>query len=98
MHRVWAKIMGEPQDQRPTCHMQGSVDFEQAAHSQVVEFLESSDGETKRGAVLVWTGEDDQKVEKMFDWTADFDMPEVTDIDDEEAVEISGEIELTERT
>ncbi len=99
MQKVWAKIIGEPEEWSATCHLQGSVDFEQAAESQVVEFIQSTGGETKRGAVLVWAGEGDRKVEKIFDWVADFEMPDLTtvDVDEDEEFEVDGGIELTER-
>lgn len=100
MHKVFAQIIGEPEEWSATCHIQGSVDFEQAAESQVVEFIQNTGGDTKRGAVLVWTGEGQSKVEKIFDWQAEFTMPDLTtvDVDEDEEFEVDGGIELTERT
>lgn len=100
MHKVFAQIIGEPEEWSATCHVQGSVDFEQAAESQVTEFIQNTGGDTKRGAVLVWTGEGQSKVEKIFDWQAEFTMPDLTtvDVDEDEEFEVDGGIELTERT
>lgn len=100
MERVWAQIIGEPEEWSATCHLQGTVDFEQAAEGQVVEFIQATGGDTKKGAVLVWTGEGGNKVEKIFDWVADFEMPDLTtvDLDEDDGFEVDGGIELTERS
>lgn len=92
---LWAQIIGEPKEYNPTAVF--GDDFEQAAEAVIVEFLEMTAGETKHGAVLVWHGEGDQKVEKIYDWKADFEMPDIDDLEEDEEFDVDGSVELIER-
>ena len=92
---IWAQIIGQPEEWNPTA-VYGD-DFENAAESVIVEFLQATDGEIKNGAVLVWAGEGDAKVEKIYDWTADFEIPDVSGMEEDEEFDVDGSIELMER-
>ena len=98
MQTVWAKIIGQPEEWNATGHL-GS-DFEQAAEAQIAEFVSITGGETKSGAVLVWAGSGSEKIEKVYDWIADFKIPDTSlyGEGEEVEVEVEGSVELTERT
>jgi hypothetical protein len=51
-------------------------------------------GEITSGAVRVWI---EGGAAKVYDWSAEFDMPEDADLDGDEDIEVEGEIVLTER-
>jgi len=73
----------------------GATDHESAADALVTDFVGAMGGEITSGAVRVWVDGGGQ--EKIYDWSAEFDMPGVADGDPDDDIEVEGEIVLTER-
>ena len=46
---------------------------------------------------VVWRGEGDQKVEKTYDWKADFEMPNIIDFEEDEEFDVDSFVQLIER-
>ncbi len=91
--RFWAQII-ELDEEIEAASIPGVGDHESAADALVTDFVGAMGGEITSGAVRVWVEGGGQ--EKVYDWSAEFDMPEdAADGDDD--IEVEGEIILTER-
>jgi hypothetical protein len=91
--QYWAQII-ELDEEMTAATIPGATDHEDAADSLVADFVGAMGGEITSGAVRVWV---QGGVEKVYDWKADFQMPDMDEIGDEDEMEVEGEIELTER-
>ena len=91
--QYWAQII-ELDEEMTAATIPGATDHEDAADSLVADFVGAMGGEITSGAVRVWV---QGGVEKVYDWTADFTMPDMDEMGDEDEMEVEGEIELTER-
>ena len=91
--QYWAQII-ELDEEMTAATIPGATDHEDAADSLVADFVGAMGGEITEGAVRVWV---QGGVEKVYDWKADFQMPDMDEIGDEDEMEVEGEIELTER-
>ncbi len=91
--QYWAQII-ELDEEMTAATIPGATDHEDAADSLVADFVGAMGGEITSGAVRVWV---QGGVEKVYDWKADFQMPDMGEIGDEDEMEVEGEIELTER-
>ena len=92
--RFWAQLI-EMDEEIAAASIPGVSDHESAADALVTDFVGAMGGEITHGAVRVWIDGGGQ--EKVYDWTAEFDMPEGFDADDDEDIEVEGEIVLIER-
>lgn len=92
--RFWAQLI-EMDEEIAAASIPGVTDHESAADALVTDFVGAMGGEITQGAVRVWI--DGGGEEKVYDWTAEFDMPEGFDADDDEDIEVEGEIVLIER-
>ena len=92
--RYWAQIIDLDEEIEASC-ISGVSDHEEAAESMIADFVGAMGGEITEGGVRVWIEEGGQ--EKVYDWKAEFTMPDLDEVSDEEEVEVEGEIELTER-
>ncbi len=97
MPQYWAQMIEMDEEQRPTCMMCGSA--EEAAYSQINQYLEMTEGEMTVGVVRVWSIDDDVSQARVFGWEAEISMPEEQsdDLEDGE-VEMEAAIALDERT
>ena len=91
--QYWAQIIELDEEMTPAT-IPGATDHEDAADSLVADFVGAMGGEITEGAVRVWV---QAGVEKVYDWKADFTMPDMDEMGDEDEMEVEGEIELTER-
>ena len=91
--RFWAQII-ELDEEVEAASIPGVTDHESAADALVTDFVGAMGGEITEGAVRVWV---QGGVEKVYDWKADFTMPDMDEMGDEDEMEVEGEIELTER-
>ena len=91
--QFWAQIIELDEEMTPAT-IPGATDHEDAADSLVADFVGAMGGEITEGAVRVWV---QGGVEKVYYWKADFQMPDMDDMGDEDEMEVEGEIELTER-
>jgi hypothetical protein len=91
--QYWAQII-ELDEEMSAATIPGATDHEDAADSLVADFVGAMGGEITEGAVRVWVP---GGVEKIYDWKAEFTMPDMDDIGDEDEMEVEGEIELIER-
>ena len=91
--QYWAQII-ELDEEMTAATIPGATDHEDAADSLVADFVGAMGGEITSGAVRVWV---QGGVEKVYDWKADFAMPDMDEMGDEDEMEVEGEIELTER-
>jgi hypothetical protein len=92
--RFWAQLIELDEEVEPAS-IPGVSDHEGAADALVTDFVGAMGGEITSGAVRVWIEGGGQA--KIFDWTAEFDMPDTSDLDHDEDIEVEGEIVLTER-
>jgi hypothetical protein len=90
--QFWAQLI-ELDEEIEAASISGATDHEEAAESLVADFVGQMGGEITKGAVRVWV---EGGAEKVYDWQADFDIPEDTG-NDEDEIEVEGEIELRER-
>lgn len=97
MPQYWAQMIEMDGEQDPTCITCSSV--EDAAYTQVNQFLELTGGEIEMGVVRVWPFGEDASEARVFGWEAQLSMPEEQpeDLEDDE-VEVEAEITLKERT
>lgn len=93
--QFWAQLIEIDEAMRPTT-IPGATDHEDAAESLVADFVGAMGGRITSGAVRVWVQGEGR--EKVYDWKADFAMPDLEGAGDDEEVEVEGEIELIERT
>jgi len=91
--QYWAQII-ELDEEMTAATIPGATDHEDAADSLVADFVGAMGGEITSGAVRVWV---QGGVAKVYDWKADFTMPDMDEMGDEDEMEVEGEIELTER-
>ena len=91
--QYWAQII-ELDEEMTAATIPGATDHEDAADSLVADFVGARGGEITSGAVRVWV---QGGAEKVYDWKADFTMPDMDEMGDEDEMEVEGEIELTER-
>ncbi len=91
--RFWAQII-EMDEEIEAASIPGVTDHESAADALVTDFVGAMGGEITEGAVRVWV--EGGGHEKVYDWSAEFDMPDDNAIGDED-IEVEGEIVLTER-
>ena len=91
--RFWAQII-ELDEEVEAASIPGVTDYESAADALVTDFVGAMGGEITSGAVRVWV---EGGAAKVYDWSAEFDMPEDADLDSDEDIEVEGEIVLTER-
>jgi hypothetical protein len=91
--QYWAQII-ELDEEMTASTIPGATDHEDAADTLVADFVGAMGGEITEGAVRVWV---QGGVEKVYDWKADFAMPDMDEMGDEDEMEVEGEIELTER-
>ncbi|MEA1083400.1 hypothetical protein SFC76_03940 [Sphingomonas sp. CD22] len=91
--RFWAQII-ELDEEVEAASIPGVTDHESAADALVTDFVGAMGGEITSGAVRVWI---EGGAAKVYDWSAEFDMPEGADLDSDEDIEVEGEIVLTER-
>ncbi|MGA1797858.1 hypothetical protein VH567_03660 [Sphingomonas sp. 4RDLI-65] len=91
--QYWAQII-ELDEEMTAATIPGATDHEDAADSLVADFVGAMGGEITAGAVRVWV---QGGVEKVYDWKADFTMPDMDEMGDEDEMEVEGEIELIER-
>lgn len=94
--RYWAQII-ELDEEIEAASIPGATDHESAADAIVTDFVGAMGGEITSGAVRVWLEGSGQ--EKVYDWSAEFDMPDADSFDgnDDDDIEVEGEIVLTER-
>jgi hypothetical protein len=84
------------EEQSPTFIMCESA--EEAAYSQINQYLEMTGGEMTDGVVRVWASEEDVSQARVFGWEAEIAMPEQQPDDlEEDEVELEAEITLDER-
>ncbi len=91
--RFWAQLIEMDEAIEPAS-IPGVPDHESAADALVTDFVGAMGGEITSGAVRVWV---EGGAEKIYDWRAEFEMPDTSDLDDDEDIEVEGEIVLTER-
>lgn len=91
--QFWAQLIDLDEEMAAT-RIPGATSHEDAADALVTDFVGAMGGEIVSGAVRVWI---EDGVEKTYDWKADFAMPDMSDLADDEDIEVEGEIELTER-
>jgi hypothetical protein len=91
--RYWAQMI-EMDEQVEPASIPGAADHEDAADALVTDFVGAMGGEITSGAVRVWV---EGGGEKIYDWSAEFEMPDTSSLDDDGEVEVEGEIVLTER-
>ncbi|KQM67633.1 hypothetical protein ASE75_01485 [Sphingomonas sp. Leaf17] len=91
--RFWAQLIEMDEAIEPA-NIPGVTDHESAADALVTDFVGAMGGEITSGAVRVWV---EGGQEKIYDWAAEFDMPDTSALDDDEDIEVEGEIVLTER-
>lgn len=92
--RYWAQLI-ELDEDIAAASIPGARDHEEAADALVTDFVGAMGGEITSGAVRVWVEGGGQ--EKIYDWSAEFDMPDTAGLDPDEDIEVEGEIVLTER-
>ena len=92
--RFWAQLIEMDEEVEPAS-IPGATDHESAADTLVTDFVGAMGGEITSGAVRVWVDGGGQ--EKIYDWSAEFDMPDTSGLDPAEDIEVEGEIVLTER-
>ena len=90
--QYWAQIIELDEEMTPAT-IPGATDHEDAADSLVADFVGAMGGRITSGAVRVWV---QGGREKVYDWKADFEIPDIDD-DGDEDIEVEGEIELIER-
>ena len=91
--QYWAQLIDFEEEMQSAC-ISGATDHEDAAETLISDFVGQMGGEITKGAVRVWV---QGGVEKVYDWKADFQMPDMDEMGDEDEMEVEGEIELTER-
>lgn len=91
--RYWAQLIELDEPMTPSA-IPGATDHESAAEDLVADFVGAMGGEITSGAVRVWI---DGGLAKVYDWNAEFEMPDTSGLADDEDVEVEGEIVLTER-
>ena len=91
--RFWAQLIEMEEEVEPAS-IPGATDHESAADALVTDFVGAMGGEITSGAVRVWI---DGGQEKIYDWSAEFEMPDTSALGDNDDVEVEGEIVLTER-
>ena len=89
--QFWAQLI-EMDEEIEAASISGATDHEEAAESLVADFVGQMGGEITQGAVRVWI---QGGAEKVYDWQADFTIPD--DAGDDDEIEVEGEIELRER-
>lgn len=96
--QYWAQLIDLDEAMQPAS-IPGATDHEDAAETLVADFVGAMGGQITSGAVRVWVQGAGQSggPEKIYDWKADFAMPDLDDAGDDEEIEVEGEIELTER-
>lgn len=92
--RYWAQLI-ELDDEVEPASIPGALDHEDAADALVTDFVGAMGGEITSGAVRVWIEGGQQ--EKIYDWRAEFDMPDTSASHVDEDIEVEGEIVLMER-
>ena len=92
--RFWAQLIELDEEVEPAS-IPGADSHEDAADALVTDFVGAMGGEITSGAVRVWIDGGGQ--EKIYDWSAEFDMPDTANHDPDEDIEVEGEIVLTER-
>lgn len=95
MKTYWTQIVERNEPQDPTCIM-GSTDAHDAAQSKIVEFVEQNAGEIRCGAIRVWPYDCDSAA-VVFDWNADFTIPENPEVDENDEFQVEARIDLIER-
>ncbi len=93
--RFWAQLIELDEDVQPAS-IPGATNHEDAADAIVTDFVGAMGGEITSGAVRVWI--EGGGSEKIYDWSAEFEMPDADALGDDEDIEVEGEIVLTERT
>lgn len=91
--RFWAQLIEMDEPMTPAA-IAGATDHESAAEDLVADFVGAMGGEITRGAVRVWV---DGGLARIYDWSAEFEMPDTSGLSDDEDIEVEGEIVLTER-
>ncbi len=92
--RYWAQLI-EMDETIEAAGIPGATSHEDAADALVTDFVGAMGGEITSGAVRVWIDGGNQ--EKIYDWVAEFEMPDASELDGDEDIEVEGEIVLTER-
>ena len=92
--RYWAQLIEMDEEVEPAS-IPGALSHEDAADALVTDFVGAMGGEVTSGAVRVWT--DGGRQDKVYDWRAEFEMPDTSGHDPDEDIEVEGEIILTER-
>ena len=91
--RFWAQLIEMDEPIEPAS-IPGAPDHESAADALVTDFVGAMGGEITSGAVRVWV---EGGAEKIYDWRAEFEMPDTDSLADDEDIEVEGEIVLIER-
>lgn len=91
--RFWAQLIEMDEPIEPAS-IPGAPDHESAADALVTDFVGAMGGEITSGAVRVWV---EGGAEKVYDWRAEFEMPDTDGLADDEDIEVEGEIVLIER-
>ncbi|MCP3736397.1 hypothetical protein M9979_16140 [Sphingomonas sp. RP10(2022)] len=91
--RYWAQLI-EMDEEVEAASIPGASDHESAADAIVTDFVGAMGGAITSGAVRVWV---EGGASKTYDWSAEFELPEDSGLDDDEDIEVEGEIVLTER-
>ena len=89
--QFWAQLI-EMDEEIDAASISGATDYEEAAESLIADFVGQMGGEITQGVVRVWI---QGGAEKVYDWQADFTIPD--DAGDDDEIEVEGEIELRER-
>ena len=92
--RFWAQLI-EMDEEIAAASIPGATDHESAADAMVTDFVGAMGGEITSGAVRGWV--EGSGVEKVYDWSAEFDMPDDDALEGDDDIEVEGEIVLTER-
>jgi hypothetical protein len=92
--RYWVQII-ELDEEIEAATIPGATDHEDAADTLITDFVGAMGGEITSGAVRVWV--DGGNDERIYDWSAEFDMPDDVVLDGDEEIEVEGEIVLTQR-
>ena len=96
MTKYWAQIIELDDEQSATFIM--CEDAEDAAYSQINQFLELTSGEITTGVVRVWPFDEDQSQARVFGWQVEISMPEDQPDDlEEDEIEMEAEVTLEER-
>lgn len=89
----WAQLIELDEDVEAS-KIPGATDHEDAADTLITDFVGAMGGEITSGAIRVWQ---EGGREKVYDWRAEFELPDDFDENDDEDIEVEGEIILIER-